>query len=514
MNSTHRVVINTLATYTRSVLGAGLALFSSRWVLNALGQTDFGLYNVVGAVLFFVTFFSATLAASSVRYFAYSIGKGDPDDTNRWFNAAQLLHALLAVVLIMGGWPIGEHIIRQVLTIPPDRMATSIYIFRLSLLSAFFIMFAIPTVAMFTAKQLIYEQAVIGIISSMLTFAFAFILISGVQGDRLVFYARYMVGITIFIQSLYMFRAVRIMSECRPVLHRLFDVTRWRMIIKFSAWHAINGIGYGASNQGISVLLNIFFGPKANAAYAIANQVSGQANQLSTAMVGALSPEITSVEGGGNRARMLLLSNRASKFSTLLALLFVVPVMIDMDYLLILWLKTPPEYAASFCRLILLAFLLDKITIGNEMAVNAVGEIGVLFGVTGLLRIITLPLGYLFVLGGGNAVHCVESIVVMNIAITVFRIFWLSRILKVNFREWVRDVAMKCIIATIVAMTLASAPFILLDPSIGRLALIVLMGAGGLLVISWKYSLSDSERKYIYENVQKAIMKLKIRLHV
>jgi len=133
MNSTHRVVINTLTTYVRSVFGAGLALFTSRWVLNALGQTDFGLYNVVGSILFFVTFFSATFAAASSRYFAYSIGEGNLEDTNRWFNAALLLHALLAAVLILGGWPIGEYFIKYHLTIPPDRLAASIYVFRLHL---------------------------------------------------------------------------------------------------------------------------------------------------------------------------------------------------------------------------------------------------------------------------------------------------------------------------------------------------------------------------------------------
>ena len=514
MNSTHRVVINTLATYTRSVLGAGLALFTSRWVLNALGQTDFGLYNVVGSILFFVTFFSTTMAAASVRYFSYSIGQGNPDETNRWFNAAQLLHGLLAVVLVLVGWPFGEYFIKHFLTIPPERLLPSIYVFRLSLLSAFFIMFSIPTVAMFTSKQLIYEQAFINLFQSILMFAFAYILISGVPGDRLLFYTNYMVGITVFIQSLFIIRAVSTMPECKLVFHRLFDVTRWKKILIFSTWHATNGVGFALSNQGISVLLNIYFGPKANAAYGIANQVSGQTSQLSAAMIGALEPEITSVEGGGDRARMLSLSNRASKFSTLMVLLFVVPIMFDADYLLKLWLKTPPEYAVWFCRIILLGFLLDKITIGYEIAINAMGEIGILFGVTGLLRIVTFPLGYIFAMSGQNPVLCVMAILIMNIAITIFRVYWAGKVLKVSFRDWIMNVALKCVIAAMAAIGLASVPFILLPPSFFRLILIVFMSTSGMMIMGWKYSLKEREREYIFENGKKAIVKFRKALNV
>jgi O-antigen/teichoic acid export membrane protein len=514
MNSTHRVVVNTLTTYVRSVFGAGLALFTSRWVLNALGQTDFGLYNVVGSILFFVTFFSATFAAASSRYFAYSIGEGNLEDTNRWFNAALLLHALLAAVLILGGWPIGEYFIKYHLTIPPDRLAASIYVFRLSLISAFFFMVSIPMVSMLTAKQLIYEQAVIGLFQSLLTFVFAYILIRGVEGDRLLFYAQYTVAINVFIQSVYMLRAVAVLPECKLVFQRLFDMGRFRKIISFSGWHATNGIGFALSNQGIAVVLNLFFGPKANAAYGIANQVTNQTSQLSTSLVGAISPEITSIEGSGDRRRMLSLSNRASKFSTLMVLLFVVPILFDTDYLLKLWLKTPPDYAAPFCRIILLAFLLDKITIGYEIAINAIGNVSVLFGVTGLLRIITLPLGYLFVLGGQNPVFCVAAILIMNAAITLFRVYWAGKVLDEPFQDWFMNVAIKCVVASIAASLLALVPFLLMEPSFIRLVLITLMSTSGMALVGWKFSLNDREREYIYENGKKAVLKFKGFLNV
>jgi Na+-driven multidrug efflux pump len=160
MNPSQRIVLNTAATYTRSVLAVALALFSSRWVLNALGQTDFGIFSVVGSLIIFIVFLNSVMAASAGRHYAFAIGQGNNTEVNRWFNAAFSVHLCLAVFLTLIGWPIGEYLISHVLNIPADRVQTSLGVFRVSLISAFVSMISIPFVAMFTAKQRIAELAV------------------------------------------------------------------------------------------------------------------------------------------------------------------------------------------------------------------------------------------------------------------------------------------------------------------------------------------------------------------
>ncbi len=122
LTSSQRIILNTLATYGRSVLAAGLAIFSSRWILNALGQTDYGLYNLVGSLIVFVTFLNGLLGSSARRFFAYSIGKGDVEGINQWFNTAFIIHIIFPTILIIIGWPIREYCIQHVLTIPADRI--------------------------------------------------------------------------------------------------------------------------------------------------------------------------------------------------------------------------------------------------------------------------------------------------------------------------------------------------------------------------------------------------------
>lgn len=137
MNPSTRIILNTLAAYARSVLAAGLALFSGRWVLEALGASDFGLFSVVGAIIVFITFLNGVMSASASRHLAIAIGRGELEEANKWFNTALGIHLLLPTVLIVIGLPAGEYCIRNIFTIPPDRIGACIWVFRMSLVVAF-----------------------------------------------------------------------------------------------------------------------------------------------------------------------------------------------------------------------------------------------------------------------------------------------------------------------------------------------------------------------------------------
>lgn len=391
--SSRRIVINTAATYGRSVIAMGMALFSSRWVLNSLGQSDFGLYSVVGSIIVFIVFLNNVLAGGAGRFFAYSIGQGDSEEVNRWFNAALSIHVCLAFVLVAVGWPIGETVVRHVLTIPVERLPACVWVFRISLLSAFVSMLAVPYVAMFTAKQHIAELAVWGLLQSVMSFVMAYLL-RYVFVDRIIFYAFGMVGIVIIIQVMQMVRARAKFSECKLVFGKWFDKVRFLEIANFCSWNLIGSTGGILRDQGSAILLNLFFGPKINAAYGISTQVSSQTNQLSAAMAGAFFPEMTACEGKGDRNRMLLLSRNASKYGSLLIIIFAIPLMLEMKYVLGLWLKQPPEYTASFCYLILGAFLIDRLSIGATLAVNAVGKVAAYQVAIGSILLITLPMAW------------------------------------------------------------------------------------------------------------------------
>jgi O-antigen/teichoic acid export membrane protein len=506
--SNQRIALNTAGTYTRSVIAVGLALFSSRWVLNALGQTDFGLFSVVGSVIIFITFLNSLLSGSTARHYAFSIGQGDVVDLQKWFNAALSIHLCLAFLLILIGWPLGGYVVAHVLTIPVARVNSCLWVFRVSLVAAFVSMLSVPFIAMFTAKQHITELALWGILQSLLTFTLAWVL-HFPSGDKLKFFAGGSVIILVFIQLAQIFRALNVFTECGIDCHQWFDRHKSKGIFSFAIWNLFGGSGVLLRDQGSAILLNLYFGPAVNAAYGIATQVSGQTNQLSAALIGAFSPEIVSCEGRGDRARVLSLSQRASKFGTLLVLLFAVPLIAEMDYVLKLWLRVPPPYAALLCQLILCTFLIDRLSTGYMLAVQAHGKIGAYQATLGTSLMMTLPLAWMLLKLGCAPTSIGFAFIATMTVTSLGRALWGRHLLGVPVSLWLARVVWPCILVATLSMVAALIPKWVLDPSFPRLVLVTSASGAMTLLAAWFFALDGKEREFAWHNASRLLNKIR-----
>jgi len=508
MTPSQRIILNTLATYGRSVLGAGLMIFSSRWVLNALGQTDFGLFMLVGSLIAFVVFLNNVLAASVGRFFAFAIGRGNEEEVRQWFNTALVLHAVLPAVLVLVGWPAGEYCIRHVFVIPPGRMAACLWVFRLSLVSAFASMVAVPFMAMFTAKQRIAETAFWGLLQAILVFALAYAL-TRITGDCLLVYAVGMAGIVVLLISAQIARACWIFPECRVERRYWFLGRAARELFHFAVWNLVGGFGAVLRAQGTAILLNLFHGPAANAAYGIANQVSAQTLNLTQSMTGAMYPEITASAGRGDRLRVLDLALRASKFGAILALLFTIPLFIEMDFILALWLKQPPPGAALFCQIILLAFLADKVTLGHMLAVNAHGRIAGYQASVGVILVLTFPLAYVLLRLFHAPAAALVAFLVTSIGCSVGRLYWGQHLLGLPARRWLADVMGRVGLVALPAFLLGAIPVLLLPASLTRLGLSLALGILGTALLGWIVGFTPQERAWFLGQFQRCLAKLR-----
>ena len=507
MDPSHRIVLNTAATYTRSIIAAGLALFSSRWVLAALGQSDYGLFSVVGSIIVFITFLNTTMAVSVARHYAFSIGKGDSIEVSRWFNAALSIHLSLAAVLILIGWPVGEYVIAHVLTIPADRISACLWVFRISLISAFTSMISVPFIAMFTAKQRIADLAIWNMFYSLMTFLLAWLL-TRAPGDRLLFYAVGMVGILVFVQFAQVFWAVAVFHECRINYRQWFDKRRGKEIVSFASWSMIGSSGSILRNQGSAILLNLRFGPNVNAAYGIANQVSAQTDQLAATMIGAISPEIITSEGRGDRIRMLSLARRANKFGTILVLLFAIPLIAEMDYVLKVWLRQPPLYSGMFCQLLLSSFIIGRLSAGDQSAVHATGKIAAYEVIAGTCLILALPLAWIFLKLGAPPTSVGFAFIISALAFSTGRAFLTSRFFGAPVRQWVISVVVPCGIVGCVALLVALLPRLLFPESFARLLCVVAMSIAASLLTAWFLALDKREREFFEQNLRRLLSKI------
>ena len=506
MTSSQRIVINTLATYGRSVFAMALGLFSSRWVLQALGEVDYGLMGVVGAVIVFITFLNGVSSGACTRFFAYSIGKGDPEEMNRWFNTALSIHTILPAVLIVVGYPIGVWLIHHFFNIPSERLNTALWVFRFSLVSAFTGMCFTPYMGMFTAKQRIYEMSVWGILQSLCMFTLAYVL-TLYKGDCWLLYSGGMVGIMVLLGFCQVLRARHLFSECRIHFSKWWDRQKLTQLFSFVGWQLFGAAGWLFRNNGAAILLNKYFSPSifpnVNAAYGIGVNVSSQTQALAGAMLGAFMPEITASEGRGNRTLMLIQVNRASKLGALLVLVFAIPLMLEIDYVLVLWLKKPPELARIFCVLILAQFLIDKLTIGLGVAVNAVGRIAFFQVVLCSSLILTISIAWLLLALGFGAVSIGWSFILTMTLVAFTRIFFAKYITGLSPLIWGREVLLPCVIVAFTGIgTGLGIQVCFNDASFVRL---VAVGGGAfvsMMVLGWFIVLNMAERQFVLRHLK------------
>lgn len=405
-------------------------------MLANLGASDYGIYSLVGSIIVFVQFINWTMASGAARYFAYSIGQGDTDVQNRWFNTSLSIHLALGVILVGIGWPVGTHLIHGVLSIPENRIETAALIFNFSLLAAFICMISVPYSAQFTAHQRITEVAFWGLVQSLLTFTLAFTM-HFVTRNKLLVYAISMSSILILIQLALILRSRHLYSVCAVNFKLWFDKKRIAQMTSFSGWTLIGSTGSVLRDQGSAIVLNTQYGSTAiNAAYGIAMQVSAQTNQLSASLIGAFTPEITSSEGRGDSNRVIDLATRTSKYGALLVAIVALPLIFEMDVVLMTWLAKPPQFAAVFCRYILATFILDRLTTGYMVAINAKGQISGYQLSIGMLQMLTLPIGFgLITVGVDPNIYCIAFVVTM-VAITLGRVIWMKKLFEYSFIHW------------------------------------------------------------------------------
>ena len=496
------IIVNILATYTRILLVAGMGLFSTRWVLKALGKEDFGLYSVVGGLIVFITFLGSRLASSTQRFYAYAIGQGDPEEVKRWFNCALVLQIGFSALLVIIGVPVGNYLLDHVMNIPPGRLATCHWVYYLSILGAVGTMLTTPFLGMFYAEQRIFELSFWNVLQVALMFVLTLMLLR-ISGDLLLIYAIGMVGIKLAIDLFQIFRALYLFKACKFQL--FLNKAHSIELLSFTGWNLIAGVGGVLRNQGLAFLVNIYSGPVINASYGVANQVASQTNVFSTAIHQAMSPEITSREGAGNRDRMISLSLRASKFATILTLFWFIPLFSEIDYVLGLWLHEVPEYTGIFCKIVLLTYLISNLSVGYTSALQAHGKIAGYQSSMGGLRILTFPLVWIaFLLGAGPDV-ALSFMLLTTAGICLGRVFWVKRLMQVPVSLWSYNVFLKCLWISIPAVGVAYFLDRILEPSFVRLLIISAITFCCTSTSSWLFGLDAAEKEFVLNKVKRIL---------
>ena len=508
MTENRRIFWNVVATYGRSLYSLVVGLFTARWALNALGVTDYGLYGVIGGLVVFIGFLNGSLAGANARFYAVSIGAARvADDKNtaleecrRWFNTAFSIHTFLPAILILVGYPLGVWAIESFLTIPPDRIEPCIWVFRFTCITCFVGMVNVPFQAMYTAKQYIAELTIYSYVTTTLNAFFLYYMITH-PSDWLVRFAAWGMCMAVIPQLLICIRSIYLFPECRVRYAYMWDMKRLREVTTFAGYNLLGGVCALLRVQGVNILVNKVFGPKVNASMAIGNSVNGHTSALGASLMGAFLPVITVAYGERDIEKMREFAYRACKLGALLILIFVIPIIAELDNVLVLWLKEPPRYTTFLCFCALIMHLMDVVTQGHMVAVNATGRVKEYQLNMTTISVLSLPVAILTVWLGGGVYGLGIALICVRLSISLRRVYYARKFAGLSGMIWLNKVILPLVILTLISGCIALIPRMFIDATISRLFFTTAIAELVILPIAWFVVLNTTERKFVVEKV-------------
>ncbi|WP_202803561.1 lipopolysaccharide biosynthesis protein [Gayadomonas joobiniege] len=446
-----KILKNTMMLYFRQILLLFVSLYTVRVVLDTLGVEDYGVYSVIAGIVTLCTFLNTGMASATQRFFAFALGKHDFERLKTVFCVNVFIYCLVAIVTIallesLGMWFINHH-----LNIPRERVDSAIMLFHCSVITFVFTVFTAPLIAVITAHEDMHYFAFISIIEGLLRL-FAVILLTYLPGDKLVVYGILLLIVTIIIFIVYGAVCFQKYPECQ--LKKIYwDKALLKEIFSFTGWSLYGQLTTVFRFQAVTILINQFFNPSVAAARAIALTISSKVNIFSSNFNTSLYPPIVKNYASGNQKELDSLIFNGSKITFFLMWIFVLPLIIEMEYILNLWLTTMPEQAVVFTQLALVESLIFSISLPISSAARAYGKMKKYELTLGFMQISIFFIAYLILDLGYPAYSVFIVAILVNIAMFVARLFIVSKQIGLSKLAFLKNTFNPMILLVIVSAT-------------------------------------------------------------
>lgn len=440
-----RLAKNTISMYVRMLFLMLISFYTSRVVLQALGAEDFGTYNVVGGVVVMFTFINAAMTTGTQRHLSFELGIPN-GNVGRIFSACFNIHLWLAILIVILAETIGLWFLNVKLNFPEGRMTEVNWVYQLSIFSCVLNIVRVPYNAAIIAYEKMSFYAYIGIIEGILKLAIVFMLAYS-PCDKLVYYAILMMLVIAVITFAYYAYCRKNFDKIR--YSKVNDKALYKRLLNFSSWTLFGSVANMARNQGVTFIVNIFYGVTVNAAIGIANQVNAGISQFVTGFQQAFNPQLTKAEAAKDREYQTKLICMTAKYSYLVILFCSVPILYNLDYLLTLWLGEYPAYTREFCIWIVIATLIDSISGPLWVTIFATGKIKSYQIYISFLLLLVLPLGYGCGVMGLEPQYVFVIQAVLNFVAIFVRLYMMRGLLQFSFGRFAKDVFLPTIAVTI-----------------------------------------------------------------
>lgn len=483
-----------------------VSLYTSRVVLNALGVEDFGIYNVVGGVVAMFSMLSGSLSSAITRFITYELGTGNRENLKKIFSSAVTIQIGLAVLIILLAEAVGVWFLNVKMNIPDARMVAANWVFQFSILTFAINLISVPYNASIIAHERMSAFAYISILEAIGKLAIAFLIVISSM-DKLVFYAILMCTVALIVRFAYGAYCKKHFEEC--TYHFIFDKGLLKRMFGFAGWNFIGASAGILRDQGVNVIINLFCGPIVNAARGIAIQVNNAVQGFVSNFMTALNPQIIKSYASQDKNYLKSLLFRGSRYSFFLLYILSLPIIIETDAILTLWLGHIPEHATAFVRLMLFLALTDAISYPLITAILATGDIKRYSLLAGGFNLLNFPLSYLF-LYLGNPPECTVMIaIIISVGCLIIRLIILNEKLGISFTQYLNKVLLNVIITGIASIII---PLVLYHGIMRPIVRLIVVIFGSLvsssLVIYW-IGCTSNERDFIRMKAIQLIKRLR-----
>lgn len=495
---------NSLILYANLVYSLLLSLFTARVVLNSLGFSDYGLYNVIGSVVSMFVFLRSSMGNSVHRYITFYMGKGDFDTTKKIFSLSLIIHVALALLMIMLLETIGLWFLNAKIVIPEGRDAAANWVYQFSVISIALTVISVPYEAEIIAHEKMGAFAFVQFLNSTLNLLIIY-LVKYTSYDKLIVYGFLLMMIQVVNRWFYVYYCRKHFKEAS------FEFVKDRKLLVemtgFAGWAFIGNIAYILYSQGLNIVLNLFFGPVINAARAISYNVQGAIKGFVTNFQTAVNPQITKSYAAGEIKRLHSLIYTSSKFSFYLLLCMIIPIAMEIKPILILWLNDVPDHTYNFTIIVLIMMMIDPLANPLLMANRATGKIRNYQIVEGGLLLLIVPISWLFLKLG----YAPESVFIVQLIIFILtqiaRIVLVCHHIGMGYMDYFKNIVLKITVVSVISLPVPFLMHVYLPESI--IWTVTKCGIGFIYVaaMSILFGFSKQERKIGVEKIKSLLLK-------
>lgn len=503
-NKNTTIARNTLFLSFRMAFVLVISLYTSRVFLNALGVVDYGISNVVAGFVSMFNFLNTSLTNGIQRFYNSELGGKGRYGVTRVYNTSLIIQSIIALIVFLLLETVGLWYLEKKMVIPEERFQIALWLYQFSTISAVVVILQSPYSAAIMAYEKMNVYAIISILDAVLKLGFAFLL-PYIPADRLLLYSAFYMLIIIFnytVNFIYCkkhFKALHFKKE--------YDKVLLRKMISFSGWNLFGTFACMIREQGLNMVLNLFFGPVVNAARGVAYQVSSALQGFVSNISLAAKPQMVQSFATGESSRTIKLMYTMSKFSFIFLFIMSVPVITNIDYILHLWLgKVVPDHSAVFITLVIMANFMHNLNAPLSNVVYATGKMRNYELTFFIINILIIPLSYITLKLGAPAESAFCIYFIMTVFVQIGCLIVLRTLVTISIKDYINNLIFPIIEVAFISFILTWSLGLIISESLVRIILqyIVVTLAGSIL---FYLLVLDKTEKSIVHNIIKMIRK-------